>query len=62
MPKEENKKPARSQNRTVDVHGVEGCEVEVISGVEEVPGVGRIEATTEDALEDIYLLDYGGSD
>jgi hypothetical protein len=62
MLNEENKKPMRNQNRTIDLHAVEGCEVEVIKGVEEVSGVAKIEATTEDALDELFLPDYGGSD
>ena len=62
MLKKKNKKPVRNQNRTVRLHAVEVREVEMIRGVEEASGVGKIEATAEDALEDIYLLDYGGSD
>jgi hypothetical protein len=62
MRKKKRKKLVRNQNRTVRLHAVEVREVEMIRGVEEVSGVGEIEATTEDALEDIYLLEYGGSD
>jgi hypothetical protein len=62
MLKNKNKKPVRNQNRTVGVHAVEVREVEVIKGVEEVSGVGKIEDATEGALEDIFLPDYGGSD
>jgi hypothetical protein len=62
MLKKENKKPMRTPNRTVDLHVIEECEVEVIRGVEEVSdGVG-IEATTENALEEIFPPEYGGSD
>jgi len=62
MRKKKSKKPVRNQNRTVGLHAVKFHEVEMISGVEEASGLGKIEATIEDALEDIYLLDYGGSD
>jgi hypothetical protein len=62
MRKKKRKKLVSNQNRTVRLHAVEVREVEMIRGVEEVSGVGEIEATTEDALEDIYLLEYGGSD
>ena len=62
MRKKKRKKLVRNQNRTVRLHVVEVREVEMIRGVEEVSGAGEIEATTEDALEDIYLLEYGGSD
>jgi hypothetical protein len=62
MLKKENKKPVRSANRTVDLYAIEECEVEVIGDVEEVSDGVRIEATTENALEEIFLPEYGGSD
>ena len=62
MRKKKRKKLVRNQNQTVCLHAVEVREVELNRGVEEISGVGEIETTTEDALEDIYLLEYGGSD
>jgi len=57
-----NKKPARSENRTVGLRAVEQSEVEVIRDVESIAGVGEIEAATEDPLDEFFLPDYGGSE
>jgi hypothetical protein len=62
MPKERNKKPVRNQSRTVGLQAVEARKVDVIRGVEEVYAGGKIEEVPEDALEDVFLPDYGGSD
>jgi hypothetical protein len=56
------KKSVRSQSRTAGVLAVEVSEVEVIGGVEDVSGVGETEATTEDALEEDFPPEYGGSE
>ena len=56
------KKPVTSQNRTIGVLAVEVSEVEMIRGVESVPGADETDATTEDALDEHFLPEYGGSE
>ena len=62
MIKNKNEKPINSQNRIVGMGAVEPSEVEAIVEVENVEGMDEIEDMTEDAQDELYLPDYGGSE
>jgi len=56
------KKSVTRRSPTVGVLAVEVSKVEVIQGVESVSGADEIEATTEDAMDEHFPPDIGGSE
>jgi hypothetical protein len=62
MRKKQHKNPVISQFRTVETRPFEESKVEMIQRFENVASAGQIETSIEDALNEVFPPEYGGSE